>query len=444
MYINAILGDYAQWNELVALCDLSQTRMDWYNRQIQERAGEAMPTYHASDFDRMIAETRPDVLIVTTMDATHHQYICRAMELGCDAVTEKPMTTDDAKARQIFETIEKTGRSLRVTFNYRYAPLATTVRDLIMRGAVGRPRHVDFSWVLDTRHGADYFRRWHREKDKSGGLLVHKSTHHFDLINWWIDSIPKTIYAQGDLLFYGRANAAARGESYDYDRYTGEEAAAADPFALRLDADETLRNLYLNAEADSGYLRDRNVFGDNITAEDTMSVTARYRNGVILSYSLLAYCPWEGYRAAITGDRGRIEVEAIEAVGRTFAAGQEERLPGGESALRQPTGGASHSPLPDFGGKRIWVFPMHGAPCNVEVPEGVGGHGGGDRVMLEQIFHPDPPDDPFARAASHIDGAASILLGIAANHSIATGQPIEVDDLLKLNNDEARAKETPN
>ena len=33
MYINAILGDYAQWNELVALCDLSQTRMDFYNQQ---------------------------------------------------------------------------------------------------------------------------------------------------------------------------------------------------------------------------------------------------------------------------------------------------------------------------------------------------------------------------------------------------------------------------
>ena len=121
MYIHAILGDFAQWNELVALCDLSQTRMDWYNRQIQERAGETLPTYDASDFDRMIAETKPDVVIVTTMDATHHQYICRAMELGCDAITEKPMTTDDANARQIFETIENTGRSLRVTFNYRYA-----------------------------------------------------------------------------------------------------------------------------------------------------------------------------------------------------------------------------------------------------------------------------------------------------------------------------------
>ena len=60
-----------------------------------------------------------------------------------------------------------------------------------MDGLVGRPLLVDFSWVLDTSHGADYFRRWHREKQNSGGLLVHKSTHHFDLVNGGSMRIPK-------------------------------------------------------------------------------------------------------------------------------------------------------------------------------------------------------------------------------------------------------------
>ena len=47
-----------------------------------------------------------------------------------------------------------------------------------------------FEWALDTVHGADYFRRWHREKKNSGGLLVHKSSHHFDLVNWWLGDVP--------------------------------------------------------------------------------------------------------------------------------------------------------------------------------------------------------------------------------------------------------------
>ncbi len=421
MFIDAIVGAYQNNAEVVGLCDLSQTRMDWHNQQIAEEFDAApIATYTADNFDQMVAETKPDTIIVTSMDSTHHLYINRAMELGCDAISEKPMTIDAAKARAIFETIERTGRSLRVTFNYRYAPVSTKVRELLMQGVVGRPLHVNFQWVLDTFHGADYFRRWHREKDKSGGLMVHKATHHFDLINWWLSSYPKQVFAFGDLLFYGRENAVRRGENYSYNRYTGQAAAANDPFALTLDQHPTLRGLYLEAEKDSGYLRDRNVFGDNITVEDTMSVTARYRNDVILTYSLIAYSPWEGYKVAITGDKGRLELDLIESVGKQFVAGEEQTVK------------VEREDVAKFGGKELRVYPMFGRPYIVEIPEAVGGHGGGDAVMLEQIFSPTPPADPFNRAASHLDGAASILLGIAANTSMATGQPVNVDDLLKL------------
>jgi predicted dehydrogenase len=424
MYVDAVAGRFHEHAVLVGLCDLSQTRMDWYNERIAERYDlPPAPTYHADDFDRMVAETKPDTVIVTTMDSTHHLYINRAMELGCDAITEKPMTIDAAKARSIFDAIDRTGRQLRVTFNYRYAPITTAVRQQLMEGKIGRPLHVNFQWVLDTFHGADYFRRWHREKDKSGGLLVHKATHHFDIINWWLQSYPKQVFAYGDLKFYGRQNAEARGEHYDYERYTGQAAAASDPFALRLDTNDTLRNLYLKAEKETGYQRDRNVFGDNISAEDTMSVTARYRSGVILTYSLVAYSPWEGYRVAITGDKGRLEVDLTEQVGRTFVAGQEE------TPVFAPS---DPEIVARFGGAQIRIFPMFGRPYEAPIPQAKGGHGGADPVMLEQIFSPNPPEDPYQRAASHIDGAASILLGIAANESIATGLPVDVDTLLKL------------
>lgn len=423
MYIDAVIQEYQSSAVMVGLCDMSQTRMDWHNQQIAEEFDAApIATYHADQFDQMVAETKPDVVIVTSMDSTHHTYINRAMELGCDAITEKPMTIDAAKARSIFDTIQRTGRALRVTFNYRYAPISTKVRELLMQGVVGRPLHVNFQWVLDTFHGADYFRRWHREKDKSGGLLVHKATHHFDIINWWLDSYPRQVFAMGDLMFYGSENAAARGESYSYNRYTGQPEAVTDPFALRLDQHPALRGLYLEAEKDSGYLRDRNVFGDNITAEDTMSITARYRNDVILTYSLIAYSPWEGYKVAITGDKGRLEVDLIESVGKQFVAGEEQTIK------------VEAEDIEKFGGKEIRIYPMFGRPYMVGIPEGIGGHGGGDRVLLEDIFSPEPPVDPFHRAATHIDGAASILMGIAANESIATGQPIIVDELLKLPN----------
>lgn len=415
MFVNAITTTYREEAELVAFCDLSQTRMNWYNQKLAETLDMApRPTYFADQFDQMITDTRPDTVIVSTIDSTHHLYITRAMELGCDVISEKPMTTDLARLKAIYQTIEHTGRSLRVTFNYRYAPAYTRFRQLVMEGLVGRPLLVDFSWLLDTSHGADYFRRWHREKENSGGLLVHKATHHFDLVNWWIDAIPKSVFALGDLHFYGRANAAARGEQYSYHRYTNVPAAQNDPFALFLTAKEDHKGLYLDAEAETGYLRDRNVFGEPVTIEDTMAVTARYSNDALLSYCLVAYAPWEGLRVAITGTKGRIEMDIEESVTHLLGDGQA-------SASKGP-----------FKQTRMRAFPMFGQPYEVEVPVAAGGHGGADPVMLEQIFSPAPPPDPFHRAASHIDGAASILVGIAANESMRTGQFIHIDDLFPL------------
>jgi predicted dehydrogenase len=415
MYVESLTQTYRQENELVALCDLSQTRMDWHNRHITALGLPPLPTYRAGQFDQMIAETRPDVVIVTTIDATHHTYIVRAMELGCDVITEKPMTNEAPKIHAIFDAIERTGKSLRVTFNYRYAPAYTRLRQLVMEGVVGRPLAVDFSWMLDTSHGADYFRRWHREKQNSGGLLVHKATHHFDLVNWWIESYPKEVFAMGNLLFYGRENAEARGEHYPYERYTGVPEAKDDPFALFLDEKEAFRGLYLAAEGETGYLRDRNVFGEPITIEDTMNVTARYRSGALLSYCLIAYCPWEGLRVAITGTKGRIELEVVENINHLTGDGQT--VTASKTAFRSAS---------------IRAYPMFGQPYEVAIPVSAGDHGGADPVMLEQLFSATPPPDPYNRAASHLDGAASILMGIAGNESMRTNQMIRVDDLFPL------------
>ena len=72
---------------------------------------------------------------------------------------------------------------------------------------------------------------------------------------------------------------------------------------------------------------------------------------------------------------------------------------------------------------------MFGAPYEVEIPEAEGGHGGGDPVLLNDLFGP-PRRIRFNRAASHVDGAMSILTGIAANISMRTGQPVKIDDLV--------------
>jgi predicted dehydrogenase len=410
-YYEAIAGDYRETSELVGFCDMNPTRMAYANQAIAKRGASPVPTFTPDRFDEMVRTTRPDTVIVTSIDRTHHRYIVRAMELGCDVISEKPMTVDEAKCQQILDAIASTGRKLRVTFNYRYSPHATKVRELIRDGAIGTVHQVHFAWMLDTSHGADYFRRWHRDKRNSGGLLVHKATHHFDLVNFWIASRPKTVFAFGDLMFYGRENAERRGVSRFYSRVHGSPQAEGDPFALHLEQSAGLKALYLDAEKDDGYLRDQSVFGDGISIEDTMSVLVRYASGVMMSYSLVAYSPWEGFRVEFTGSKGRLEVEIVES-SYVSAAGEQSM----EGAARE---------------RRITLRPMFEPPREIEIPAAEGGHGGGDPVLLNDLFG-RPVPDPFNRAASHVDGAWSILTGIAANRSIRTGMPVDVDALVKL------------
>ncbi|MGM0880184.1 MAG: Gfo/Idh/MocA family protein [Bacillota bacterium] len=411
-FYGALATDFRDTSELLAFCDINQTRMDYANsRLVNKYDYEPVRTYKSNEFDRMIEEEKPDAVIVTSVDRTHHTYIIRALELGCDVVTEKPMTVDEKKCQQIVDAVERTGRSVRVTFNYRYAPHHTKARELIANGAIGKVTSVHFEWLLNTQHGADYFRRWHRNKQNSGGLLVHKSTHHFDLVNFWIGSQPESVFAFGDLLFYGRENAELRGETQFYERATGNPIAENDPFALHLDKNEHLKSMYLDAEHEDGYRRDQSVFGDGINIEDTMGVLVRYKNNAILTYSLNAYLPWEGYRIAFNGTKGRLEMNIVE---QSYVNSGGEKSQ--EGALKEKT---------------ITVFPMFAAPYAVEVEEGVGGHGGGDPVLLNDLFG-KPVDDPFHRAANHVDGARSILTGIAANRSIQTGQAVQIDDLVKF------------
>src|ERR1700753_3831455 len=136
-YYTAIARDYKETAEIVGFCDTNQTRMDYANSLLQSLGVIAVPTFKAGEFDRLIKETNPDEVIVTTVDRTHDIYIKRALELGCNVVTEKPMTIDALRCKQILDTVDKTGKRVRVTFNYRYAPHNTKIWELIQSGVIG-------------------------------------------------------------------------------------------------------------------------------------------------------------------------------------------------------------------------------------------------------------------------------------------------------------------
>ncbi|GIF14338.1 Gfo/Idh/MocA family protein [Actinoplanes teichomyceticus] len=416
MFIRALTTDHADVAELVALADTNPARPAVHNR----RLARPVPVYDAADFTEMLTRERVDVALVTTVDRYHDRYLVAALEAGCDAVTEKPMTVDVAGCRRILSAQRRTGRSVRVTFNYRYHPLHEAVKRILASGEIGEIGSVHFEWLLDVRHGADYFRRWHRDKANSGGLLVHKAGHHFDLVNWWLDDTPEQVFAAGRLFFYGEAGRR-HGYARDYERAHGAAAAEGDPFALRIADEPAMRELYLEAEQHDGYLRDRNVFAPGVTIEDDMAVLVKYARGASMSYHLTAYAPWEGYRVMFNGSRGRLELEVVETDHvAPAAAGAVKGEPGSLSTAEQ-------------GSRRLLVRPFWAPPREITV-DGYSrqGHGGADVRMLADLIRPDAPADPLRRTANAVDGARALLTGLAANESLATGQAVRVQDLLDL------------
>ena len=407
MFQDALWGPHKAHGEIVGSCDTNPGRLDHVARRAADAGVKAPKPYLAADFDRMLRELKPDSVIVTPPDAFHDDYIVRALDAGCDVITEKPMTTTAAKAQRILDAVKRSGRHIRVTFNYRYSPFRSQVKELLMSGEIGDVLSVDFHWLLNTVHGADYFRRWHSNKAISGGLMVHKATHHFDLVNWWLSELPVEVTAVGRKQYYTPAMARRMGLSGPHQRCATCPEKDKCSFYFDVAADPGLKALYIDNEKYDGYFRDQCVWREEISIEDTMNVIARYSGGATLSYSLNAFNAWEGYHVAFNGTKGRIEHSVVE------------------SAL---VAGASRAQAEDVIHTR--VIPLRGAPRELEPWTGAGGHGGGDAVMLADIFDPNAPADPQLRAADERGGAASILVGIAANRCFETGQPVRIADLV--------------
>jgi predicted dehydrogenase len=381
---------YGDVLEFVGLCDVNPLRVAYARKAI----GAECPTF--TSLNEMLDRAKPDLLMVTTVDAFHEACIVNALERGIDVLTEKPMVIDELQCQAVLDAEKRSGRTLGVTFNYRYAPKHRTVKEILLSGEIGRVTSADFSWYLDTRHGADYFRRWHRLRAKSGSLWVHKAGHHFDLMNWWLDADPVEVTAFGSLQNYGRKGALR----HSHCRPCPHKAAC--PYFWDITLEPQLVALYVDCEPADGYRRDGCVFREDVDIPDTMNAVVRYSNGVQLSYSVNAFMPIEGYRVAFNGTHGRLEVRDFERQPWPVAAETEMHV------------------MRNFGERRT-----------VELPKTTGGHGGGDDVLRDLLFRgttlPDHMRLPGSRA-----GALACLTGIAARKSMDSGRPVRIADLVRL------------
>ncbi len=401
MFGKPLVDDFAGKAELVGLFDLNATRMKFAAETIG-RPG--LPQF--TDFDEMLERTRCDAVIVSTRDASHAGYIIRALRAGKRAVSEKPLCVSAEQCRQIVAAQRETGGSVFVTHNARYGAAETMIHGLIREGAIGRVITITFHELLDRRHGADYFRRWHRIKSNSGGLLIHKASHHFDLLNWWAGSKADELAAQGGLAFYGAAGP------FHGPRCSACPHAKRCAFHFDLCRDADAKAMYREAEGEDGYVRDGCVFDPGIDIEDHASVLYRYQNGIRVTYSLHAFSPLEGYIISFEGTDGRLEYNTHKNTNWAF-------------------GGITTPGLETMKARSLRLIRPGKGIEELEIPKLEGSHGGADPVLRDEFFGRGNNPAPTERMAPLDQAVQAVLVGAAANVSIATGRPVRVQDLLR-------------
>lgn len=291
------------------------------------------------------------------------------------------------------------------------------MKEILSSNRVGKITSVDFNWYLNVHHGADYFRRWHARKARSGSLWVHKATHHFDLLNWWLNSEPVEVMAYGSLDHYGK-NHAFRAE-----KCRGCSFKDNCKFYWDITKDQRLTNLYVKNEQYDGYLRDGCVWSNEIDIYDKMSAQIIYANGVTVNYSLSTYSPYEGWQIAFNGMEGRLESwEDIPYL---------QKAPDDQSKRHAIEMSNADDAIP---GEVREIMVMDNFKENYEIyttPKIKGGHGGGDIRLQKRIFT-NTNDNPHHVMADTRDGAMSILIGIAARKSIEQNRPVKIAELTDL------------
>lgn len=354
---------------LECLADQDQARL----QSAIEDLGPDIRPY--GSIDAMLQDPLVDAVIITTPDWTHRQIFDKALDAGKHIICEKPMATTLEDALHMTRRAMATQQVVQIGFMLRYAPFFVKLKEVVDSGLIGPLVQVSAAEVVEYYHGAAFFRRWHRFKRNSGGLLVHKASHTLDVINWIVGSAPAQVSAFGgintftpnpkaasrcrDCSLRPTCPAAYRPDDYNYVYQTGQERAAQAKHANDLCA--------YNSEKDS---------------VDSAVLIAQYDSGVRLGFSFSTTGQRHERQLLLIGQRGQIRASQADGV--------------------------------------ITVEPVGEKPETTLLPEELRGeHGGGDDFLVDSFL--ECVATGSRPVAGVVAGLHSVALGAAATQSIDQG-----------------------
>lgn len=186
-HLKAIQEHHADIAEAAAICATDEANI--------KRALDVAPKARVFREERPLIESDLDAIFVSTPNFTHVPLALEILRAGKHLFLEKPVGITPEECRSLVQAADATDRVALIGHELRYSPYFQRIKALVDSGEVGCPRMV---WCREFRGPFQKKSRdWIQDDRKSGGALVDKNCHHFDLMNWWVQSRPKLVCAFG-------------------------------------------------------------------------------------------------------------------------------------------------------------------------------------------------------------------------------------------------------
>ena len=228
----------------------------------ERHPGIEAPRVYAS-IAEACADPDTDALIVATPNYTHRAVLEDVVGAGKAIFLEKPIATTVEDAYAVCRLAAAHPSIVRFGLQYRYKAIyAEAIDEVFRRGSVGTVHNIT---MLEHRFPfLDKVGQWNKFNAKTGGTLVEKCCHYFDLMNLFAGGRPTRVFAAG-------------GQAVNFKTFT-----------------------YDNQRADG---------------LDHAQVTIEYTSGVVGGFSLCMFAPGTREELTVCGDAGRLHVSEQAMVG---------------------------------------------------------------------------------------------------------------------------------
>jgi len=369
-YLKTLKEYFPEEARFIALSDSNERRL----KKVSEELGGNFRFF--SNYKEMLSLPEIDAVVITTPDFTHEEITIDALQAGKHVICEKPLAITAKGCNRVIQASIRAKKILQLGLVLRYSPFYQKLKKLIEKKTIGEVKIIS---MLDYYSGGKtYFRRWNRFKKNTGGLLIHKGCHAFDILNWLVDSSPERVASFGGLdVFKSDPQKPLRCRDCK-EKYTCHGSAFLDSKSV-----EKAKKM--------GYSDfDLCLWNSEKDTHDNDTVIIEYKNKVRVNYTECLFPVRSTRYYSIIGDKGEIEADSTSNQIRVYSLSSQDVV-------------------------------------TYNIGPSISGHGGGDKILLDDFFNClREGKEPLANGEA---GKLSVLIGLAAEKSIEEKRIIRISEI---------------